>query len=159
MPRLFFPRPFSWLLLGLLPGVLSPAGGLDGQEMGGEVGGRLQVEGSSTLQRWSCEAARVLFRPGWGAEVFADADPGEGSGALLDRVEQARAAGEARGAPPPELLVSVPELDCGGGTINRHMREAMEAEDHPWIRFILQGVEGFSEDRPGPCIFAPDPAL
>lgn len=141
LPRLPFWLPFG-LSVGFLPGVLLPAGSGAAQETEGEVEGRLQVEGRSTLQGWSCEATRVLFRPGWGGEVFAHADPGEGSGAVLEGVERAAAEGEARGAPPPELLVSVPELDCGGGTINRHMREAMKAENHPWIRFTLQGVEG-----------------
>lgn len=140
-----------------------------------EIGGRLVVEGASTLRDWSCVATRVLLRPGWGQSVLEDPRPRDGdpearegerpppraggpAGAstpldaterarLVARVEAARAeaaraeAGSAwtENGPggPPELLVSVPEMDCGGGTINRHMREAMAAATHPWIRFAL----------------------
>jgi predicted esterase len=101
------------------------------------VTGTLVVSGGSSLRSWSCEARRILLRPGRGEAVVA-APPGSSAEAL---VAEAVAALASSGGAPPELLVAVAELDCGGGTINRHMREAMKAQAHPWILFRVQEGE------------------
>lgn len=79
----------------------------------------LSIEGTSTVRSWTCEARsfEVLPKPVRGFEE-----------AVL------------RGEPALEtvtLTFPVMAIDCGNGTMNDHMRKALEAEDHPQIRYSL----------------------
>lgn len=85
---------------------------------------RVTFDGTSTVRRWSCAA---------GVIEAAIAAEGEGSvGAVL----QARKAVE-------EVVLTFPvdRLDCGNGTMNGHMRRALNAETHRAITFRLTGYD------------------
>jgi polyisoprenoid-binding protein YceI len=74
----------------------------------------LSVSGSSTVRGWTC-TARVL-------DTTAVAGA---STTLADAIATAM------------LAVPVANLDCGSGTMEGHLRRAMNAERHPTIRFRL----------------------
>lgn len=74
----------------------------------------LSVSGSSTVRGWTC-TARVLD-----TTAIAGA-----STTLADAVRTAT------------IAVPVANLDCGNGTMEGHLRRAMNAEQHPTIRFTL----------------------
>jgi len=85
---------------------------------------RLSFDGTSTVRNWSCTAGTI------DAAIEAE---GEGPvGAVL----QARKAVE-------EVVLTFPveRLECGNGTMNGHMRKALNADTHRTITFRLTGYE------------------
>jgi polyisoprenoid-binding protein YceI len=79
-------------------------------------GSRLWFDGDSNLHDWSCNA------PNFTVEVTVDR---AGPGGSPTRVEEA------------VLTIPVAEIECGNGKMNSNLREALEAEDHPHIRFVV----------------------
>lgn len=85
---------------------------------------RLSFDGTSTVRQWSCRAGTI------DAAI-------EGAGeAPVDAVLQARKAVEA-----VVLTFPVDQLDCGNGTMNGHMRKALNAETHRTIVFRLSAYD------------------
>ena len=85
---------------------------------------RLSFDGTSTVRNWSCTAGPI--------EAAIEAE-GE---APVSAVLQARKAVDE-----VVLTFSVDRLDCGNGTMNRHMRKALNADTHRTITFRLTGYE------------------
>lgn len=82
---------------------------------------RLWIEGDSNLHPWSCEAKKVS------ATIFSD--PGS---PLL-----------ARGL---FLYVPISAIDCGNGTMNDKLRDALHRDAHPAILFKLSAVDRTTAD-------------
>lgn len=81
---------------------------------------RLWIDGTATTGSWSCEADAVTGAGEVGADV-------EG-----------------------EVSVPVLDLDCGFGPMNRDLRRALGAEEHPTITFVLTDAEALGEEpEPG----------
>jgi polyisoprenoid-binding protein YceI len=81
---------------------------------------RLWVDGTSTVRGYSCQAGRI--------DVNVQLDPaagGTGLGALNQSVQRV------------ELSAPVAQLDCGNGTMNDHMRNALKASAHTTISFRM----------------------
>jgi polyisoprenoid-binding protein YceI len=85
---------------------------------------RLAFDGGSTVRNWSCSA-----------ESIDAAIEAEGGGAVA-AVLQARKAVET-----VVLTVPVDRIDCGNGTMNGHMRKALDADAHRTIVFRLTGYD------------------
>lgn len=85
---------------------------------------KLWFEGKSTVRDWSCKATAL--------EAAVDA---EGSGAV------AAILGGAKAVRTVALTVPVAKLDCENGTMNNHMRKALNAEKHATIAFELSSYE------------------
>lgn len=85
---------------------------------------RLSFDGTSTVRNWSCTAGSI------DAAIEAEGDGPVGA------VLQARKAVE-------EVVLTFPvdRLECGNGTMNGHMRKALNAETHRTITFRLTGYE------------------
>ncbi len=75
---------------------------------------RLWFDGTSTVRSFTCSAKKV------DANVVAEPD--------ASPVEMVKTA---------SLVVPVASLDCGNGTMNGHMREALKADDNPQITWKL----------------------
>jgi polyisoprenoid-binding protein YceI len=85
---------------------------------------RIWVSGTSNVKNFQCKAVDPV--------VTAEATKAGAAAAV--------AAGEkAVGA--VDLKVSVETLDCGSGTMNGHMKDAMDPKDHPTIEFALVSYE------------------
>lgn len=84
---------------------------------------RLWVDGTSSVRPFSCRATDF--------NVDLDAGPGL-SAAVLAGQKAVRT-----------VTVTVPaaRLDCGNGTMNGHMREAIKAQEDPTIQFKLTGYD------------------
>ena len=81
-----------------------------------EGGGKVTVQGTATIYgEWSCEGNAVVT-----------ATPGE---AL------APVPGFPGGVQATQVTVTVNNIECGDGTMNKHMRKALKAKDHPDIQF------------------------
>lgn len=85
-----------------------------------QTGSRLWLDGKSTVKDFTCkaetlEAAVVTSRPDAATAIVA---------------------GE-RAVTSVELRVPVVEIDCDNGTMNGHLRDALEAKKHPVIVFTL----------------------
>lgn len=85
---------------------------------------RVVLEGDSTMHRYSSTATIV--------EVSARVDAAEAD------FERAVRAGEVRGL---AVRVPVQGLRSGKAGLDKNMRSALKAEDHPWIRFELARYE------------------
>lgn len=85
---------------------------------------RLSFDGTSTVRNWSCTAGAI--------DGVIEA---EGAGPV-SAVLQARKAVER-----VVLTFPVERLECGNGTMNGHMRKALNAEAHRAIAFRLTGYE------------------
>lgn len=81
---------------------------------------RLWVEGTSTVRSFTCQATdlRGTVAPAAGATGLAIAE-------LQSSVSGAT------------VVASVAGLDCGNGTMNGHLRKALEAPQHPNITFTM----------------------
>ena len=94
---------------------------------------RLWVEGGSTIRAWTCKAADVS------ASVEAS-----GTNAVAQLF-----AGE-KVVKTVDVTLSSEKLDCGGGTMNDHMKKALKVGDFPTIAFRLatydlkHGADGIS---------------
>lgn len=84
---------------------------------------RLSFDGKSTVRDWSCHASTM--------QADFDADLG-----AVAAVLQGRKAVKA-----VTLTVPVEKLDCANGTMNGHMRKALNAEQHKRLVFTLTGYE------------------
>lgn len=79
-------------------------------------GGEVTVEGTATLYgKWSCKG-----------DAIVETLPGE----ALEPVP-----GFPGGVQAIQVTVAVKELDCGDGTMNKHLRNALKEKNHPEIRF------------------------
>jgi polyisoprenoid-binding protein YceI len=77
------------------------------------------VEGGSTVRGWKCTAKKI--------DAQIAGDPAASS---IDKL--------VTGA---TLTVPVAQLDCGNGTMNEHMRKALQAEKNPEIDFALSSYD------------------
>lgn len=78
---------------------------------------RIWVEGTSTVRSYTCRATRIEGTVG-----------GDGSLAVSQLQTTIRDA---------EVNVSVSSLECGNGTMNEHMRNALKASENPSIQFRM----------------------
>jgi hypothetical protein len=85
---------------------------------------RIWFTGASNIRHFTCEARQLA----------GDLE--------LQGIPTGRAvlAGE-NATPRPSLSVSVEQLDCGIGIMNRHLREALQGTHHPTIEFQLTTYE------------------
>jgi len=99
--------------------------GADGQTLASAPGasGRITVSGGSTVRSWSCDVTQF--------QATLRTEPGSAA-AVADLPE-----GRQRVA----VVIPVAQMDCRNGTMNEHMRNALEAEDHPEIRYELTGYQ------------------
>ena len=85
---------------------------------------RIWFEGGSTVRGFTCESK------GFGAEIRAQSNAVEFAVATLqDLIEQV------------VVRVPVQTIDCGNGTMNDHMRKALQATEHPEIEFRLDAYD------------------
>lgn len=109
---------------GMMSLALAAALAWGGSALAGGVavksGGQLSLDGTSTARAFTCKAK--AFDP--------KLTPGAGS---LKPAE----LGQAVTGVQLELLVA--QLDCGNGTMNDHMRDALKAKEFKVIRYALGG--------------------
>ena len=84
---------------------------------------KLWVEGTSTIKSFTCKV------PEFALKVSGDAG-------TVTAVLSARKAVKT-----VELTLASAKIDCGGGTMNDHMKEAVKAEAAPTIKFTLVGYD------------------
>ncbi len=85
---------------------------------------RIWLNGTSNVKNFECKAVDPV--------VTADATK---AGAAAAVVAGEKAVGAV------DLKVTVETLDCGSGTMNGHMKDAMDPKDHPTIEFTLVSYE------------------
>jgi polyisoprenoid-binding protein YceI len=85
---------------------------------------RLWVEGTSTIRGFECKVTDFA--------LTVNADGGGATKAVLAAQKVVRTV---------ELTVPAEKIDCGNGTMNDHMREALKLDDAPTIRFTLGAYE------------------
>ena len=85
---------------------------------------RLWVDGTSTMRSFTCKAGAFTA-------TIETAGPNAVTGVL---------AGE-KAVREVELVVPAAALDCDNGTMNKHMRKALKANEHQTIEFRLSGYE------------------
>ncbi len=88
-----------------------------------QPGSRLWVDGTSSVRNFTCKATA------FDAAVDAGADAVR---AVLSGDKAVRGV---------DLTVATDKLDCGNGTMNGHMREAIKAKENPTITFRLTSYE------------------
>lgn len=79
---------------------------------------RLRVEGTSTVRGYTCNATEV----GGVVQIAPN----------VSQVVVPVLGTAVRGV---ELEIPIGALDCGNGTMNDHMRKALQAKEHPTIKF------------------------
>lgn len=84
---------------------------------------RITFDGKSTVRDWSCQAATIT------AAIDADA------GAVAAVLQGKKAVRTVT------LTFPVEKLDCANGTMNGHMRKALNADQHKTLVFTLSGYE------------------
>lgn len=89
-------------------------GGASGQSVA-----TLTIDGTSTVRSWTCEAESFSVTP----------SPAGG-------FEEAVLGGEPA-LETVTLLFPVKAIECGNGTMNDHLRKALEEREHPQIRYRL----------------------
>jgi polyisoprenoid-binding protein YceI len=82
-----------------------------------QSGSRVWVSGTSTVRGYRCESTQVT-------------GTAQGEGTELTQVAQSRG----------EISIPVASLECGNGTMNGHMRNALKAAENPTIRFRATSV-------------------
>jgi polyisoprenoid-binding protein YceI len=83
---------------------------------------KVWVSGTSTVQPWKCAAKVVDARiAGLPSEPLTLANVTAASGG--------------------SVRIDVAALDCSNDTMNEHMRNALQAKDHPQIRFDLKSYQ------------------
>lgn len=100
---------------------------------------RLVLEGNTNLHRFRCTAAGLE-----GAIEFAAArEPLLAALIAFESGHPAPADSAGAPLPPPrfELRLPIVQLDCASRGIERDLRQALDAEHYPHIRFELTGVE------------------
>ena len=89
-----------------------------------QTGSRLWFDGTSTVKDFTCKAAKL--------EATVVTTKADATSAIV--------AGE-RAVASVELTVPVMSLDCDNGTMNGHMRNALDAKGHPAITFALRSYD------------------
>jgi polyisoprenoid-binding protein YceI len=89
-----------------------------------QTGSRLWFDGGSSVKDWSCKAPTLNVDV-----VTSKAD-----------AATAVVAGE-KAVASVELTVPVMSLDCSNGTMDGHMRKALDANAHPSITFSLRSYD------------------
>jgi polyisoprenoid-binding protein YceI len=105
-------------MLAAIALLLCAAAPAAGQEVPLEPGSSVHVAGNSTLHRWSCVTASLDAR------------------VLRDAAEPTTLADSATAV--GELVVPIATLECGDDGMERQMRAALKATDHPHIRYTLE---------------------
>ena len=90
-----------------------------------QPGSRLWFDGSSSVKDFTCKAKTIT------ASVVTSS---------ADAAAAAVVAGE-KSVTSVELTVPVSALDCDNGTMNNHMRNALDAKAHPTIVFALSAYD------------------
>jgi polyisoprenoid-binding protein YceI len=89
-----------------------------------QPGAELAIDGKSTVRDFTCRAR----------EVKAQLTPGNAEGSLA--LEQLTGA-----LREVQLEIAVAKLDCANATMNEHMLNAMQATQHPTLRFRMSSYE------------------
>lgn len=82
---------------------------------------KLWFEGTSTVRNWDCKVPNI--------QAAIDAEAGAPAAVLAGR----------KAVRTVDLTFPVSALDCENRTMNNHMRDALHAEEHQYIRFSLTG--------------------
>lgn len=91
---------------------------------------RLWVEGTSSVRSYTCRAARV--------DGTVTTRPGSTSLALAELEKTVKDA---------EVTVAVAGLECGNGTMNGHLRKALDAEKHPRITYRITSYDAAADGK------------
>lgn len=83
-------------------------------------GTQVVVEGDSNAHPWSCSTGAVNV-----SSAQAELEPPDG----------------APGVRALRLVIPVGQLNCGNGTMEEKLREALKAEQHPDIAFVLTSMK------------------
>lgn len=111
--------------LAALPLVIPVAGWtVIGEQLNLQPQSKLWVEGGSSIKSWSCQAPDV------NATVEAAT-----AGAVTKTLAGEKAIANV------EVIVPTDKMDCGNGTMNDHMRNAIKAKDFKTIEFRLTGYD------------------
>ncbi len=89
-----------------------------------QTGSRLWFDGGSSVKDWSCKAGKL--------EAMVVTTKAEAPSAIV--------AGE-KAVASVNLTVPVMSLDCDNGTMNGHMRNALDAKTYPSITFALRSYD------------------
>lgn len=95
-----------------------------GEQLNLQPTSKLWVEGGSSIRSWSCKAEDV------NAVVEATA-----GGAVTKTLAGEKAINAV------DVTMAVEKMDCGNGTMNDHMRNALKAKDFKAINFHLTSYE------------------
>ena len=85
---------------------------------------KIWVEGTSTLRSFKCSV------PAFELKVNAD-----GAGAITAVLNAQKSVRTV------ELTLAAAKIDCGNGTMNDHMRDALKSEQSPTVQFKLSGYD------------------
>lgn len=85
---------------------------------------KLWVEGTSSVRSYTCRAARV--------DGSVATQPGSTSLAIADLEKTVRSA---------EVSVAVAGLECGNGTMNAHLRNALRSDTSPRISYRISSYD------------------
>lgn len=80
----------------------------------------VRVEGTSSVRSWRCASERVT-----GSVTTAPADAPTTIAGLQGVLQRG------------EISIPVSTLDCANGTMNNHMRNALQAQQNPTLRFRM----------------------
>ena len=95
-----------------------------GEQLNLQPQSKLWVEGGSTIRSWSCKAEDV------NATVEA-----AGGGAVAKTLAGEKAINVV------DVTLPVEKMDCGNGTMNDHMKNALKAKDNKTIAFHLNSYD------------------
>lgn len=115
------------LLAGLAAWTSSP------EQLALQSESRLWVEGNSTIRSFTCKAAQV--------DAVVEASSANAVPRILTGEKAVKSV---------DIIVPSEKLDCGGGTMNDHMREALKVNEFPNIAFhvasydVAKGTDGVS---------------
>lgn len=89
-----------------------------------QPGSRLSFDGKSSVKDFTCKAGTL--------EATVSTSKPDAASAIVAAEKSVTSV---------ELRVPVAALDCDNGTMNDHMRNALEAKDHPVISFSLSSYD------------------
>lgn len=84
---------------------------------------KLWIDGKSSVRDWSCKAGTM--------DAAIDAESNAVSEVL----------GGSKGVRSVSLVIPVAQIDCNNGTMNGHMRKALNLDKHSTIEFELQSYD------------------
>lgn len=108
-------------LLGLAPATIAAKTAAESLTM--QPQSRLWFDGTSTVRKWSCSAPAF--------DVDVQSAPG-GIPGVLSALRVVQSA---------TVRVPAAKLECGNGTMNDHMKKALQVGAHPTIEFRMTGYE------------------